>query len=380
MLFYVTLINSQGEYKIAPEKIVPVWVKSRAFFYLRLCVLNIKATWSVFVSSFGILLIGNLVGVLDPVLLVLLCLLYVFNALLQYSRVYSYTKYIIYLIPLGLFVIERIDLIYVLAAVIAAWNVVLLFRFNLQLYGKPVITWSPIDFGDSKSLWALVAVILFISLLFGIEYYDIRVPIEELLSFVVMVLIVFLQVDLSNNKLLATTVHSRFNLVRSKAPTVSFQFLIPHQRAAIGGALCCALLATSILGVLRNDYLTYFVLFLGILLFFLYTIDYIVYWLLLGQSIIYGNTVVKTYIIDLCFVWSLGMYFVLFGVNKYATQGSNTAQGTNAYHVVFSGYQMGYFVICSMLLAFFSYRLYKTFTINKQLKLKEIEYKVNNGV
>jgi len=382
LLLYVTFIDSQGKYKIGNERMAPIWLKSCAIFYLRLLLLHLKVTWIPFFGALAFVSIGIMVNVLHPSFLIILTIMYTFNCFLQYSKPYNYSKYVIYLVPLIFFMLEQYHLVYIFTILICCLNISFLFHFKLRLYERPLLSLPKMNLGDKKVAICFISIVIFVSILVLIVHYHIPIPLEDLLSLVVIILITIMQIDISNNKLIATKVRSRFNLVRSKSQHVSFNFLIPKQREQIVVMLVCALFATSILGIIRHDFLTYFLLFCGIMLFFLYTIDYIIQCVLLNRSIIYENKVVKAYVLDLTLIWIIGMYYILFVVGKYVTSIEDIPlhNSIDTYYQVLDLFQVGYTIFCATLITFFIYRLYKNFLINKQKSLKDEKYSITHDV
>jgi len=117
LFLYYTFIDSQRTCKISAEKMALFWVKSKYLFYARLLTVTLKNQWFFPAGGLIFLVIGIGLQLLHPILCLLLCLMYGANCLLQYNKVYSYMKYILYLIPLVGFIIEDIRIVYLVIVV-----------------------------------------------------------------------------------------------------------------------------------------------------------------------------------------------------------------------------------------------------------------------
>jgi len=202
---------------------------------------------------------------------------------------------------------------------------------------------------------------MFISLLLVINYYNIVLPTEETLSFIVPFLLIAMEVELSNNKMFTLRMRTRFDFLRSKAKIMTFDFLMPKQKYEIYIALIGSFLATLVFGLMRENFFTSFLLFFGVLMFFFYVIDYIIQCVLLAQSIVYENIIVNKLIESVLF-GSVGTYMLTFMIDKYI----KNEHAHDDFFNIFGQMQWVYAIFYSILLTFFVYRLYKVFAINHQ--------------
>jgi len=352
------------------DKMAGLWLKSRYLFYRRLLAVNLKNKGLL--PFIALLLLSICVGLqaVNPILIVLFVIMYVSNCTLQYSKFYTYGKYVMYLIPLLLLVVDRIELVYGSTVVITVINMWWHNRFIFEAYQSRALTFHMFDFKNQKSLLTFGATIVFGGIMWIMNYYNWNSPVEEVMSVCLIVLIVLMEIDLSNNKRLVTKVRSRFDLVRAKSKLVTFNFLIPKHKYEIFVVLVGTFVATLVLGVLRSNYLTYAVLFIGIVMFFLYTIDYITQCLLLGQSIVYDNTVVKK-MTELFLSSSVVGYLLGFAMEKYIKNMVLLPDALIAtrYFELFGNAQIGYTIFYFVLIVFFAYRLHKTFVITSKVSM-----------
>jgi len=366
LLIYYLFIDSQKGTVISKEKMAPFWVKSRFCFYCRLLFVDLKNAWIMPVIGIGLIVVGILLQVASPILLVCLLTMYSFNCLLQYDKVYQYMKYVLYLIPVVFLLLARADLIYVGLVCILLTNLYFLYTFKFNLYQTYGPQLSSFNVRNKAIALSLVGLGILCMTLFIITYYHISVPIEELGAIFALFLVIAMSVEVSTNKMLAMTIRSRFDNVRLKSHIISLDFLVSKQKVEIFAVLAGIFLSGFVLGTIRQDYLTSFVLCLGVVMYFLAIIDYIVQCILLGQSIVYENKVMREGIQHF-FSFTIFIYLASFVVNKYMGNTEIVSEDTvNEFLNIFWHAKIVYFLFYMILILFFVYRLHKTFTINDQ--------------
>jgi len=370
-----TFIDSQRKVEIKEDKMLLFWTKSRFFFFLRLFITRLKNNWEIDLIIFGLVVLGAVLQVIHPSILVLGVIMYISNTLLQHNNHYSYIKYILYVLPVPLFIFGYGSTVYWLVCVILCVNLYMLFTFTFNMYQGRTFRLPIFDVTNMELLTVLGGGGLGISALLLINHYNAGMSVEELLCVVLVVLLAALRVDISTNKMIATRVGSRFSLVRSKSSVILFDFLIPKQKYEIFATLFALFLTTAVFAVVRQQYLVYILLFIGCIVLFLMLIDYIVQHILLGCSVIYDNVIMRNLLDGLLnfFVFS---YVITFVLSKYITTKflnnieSDPNNIADTFVSVFGNAQVGYAFVYFGLIVFFGYRLYKTFTINRLSSVK----------
>jgi len=374
LFIYYTFIDSQRECIVSAEKMVPFWVKSRHLFYSRLLSVSLNNQWMLPVAGIALVTIGIVLQVLQPFMLYLVCLMYVSNCLLQHHRVYGYIKYVLYLLPLLPLVFEQILLVYVVLGVIVLVNIYLLVSFQFTLYASPPFQLRFFAVRPSIVGFISICAILFTILLVILHYYNINVPVEEICTGILLIMVSVMEVDISKNKMLALRVRSRFDLVRSKSKTLNLAFLVPKQKYEIFAILGLSLLTVIVFGMMRGNYVASALIFIGICMYFLYVIDYIVWHVLLEQSIVYANKVVNEGI-RMLLSSVVFIYLIAFTASKYLLHIDSLQRNATMEEVLalFGGTQIVYGLFYAVLLSFFIYRLHQTFSVNNRSASKEIE-------
>jgi hypothetical protein len=271
-------------------------------------------------------------------------------------------------------VFEQILLVYVVLGVIVLVNIYLLVSFQFTLYASPPFQLRFFAVRPSIVGFISICAILFTILLVILHYYNINVPVEEICTGILLIMVSVMEVDISKNKMLALRVRSRFDLVRSKSKTLNLAFLVPKQKYEIFAILGLSLLTVIVFGMMRGNYVASALIFIGICMYFLYVIDYIVWHVLLEQSIVYANKVVNEGI-RMLLSSVVFIYLIAFTASKYLLHIDSLQRNATMEEVLalFGGTQIVYGLFYAVLLSFFIYRLHQTFSVNNRSASKEIE-------
>jgi len=375
LFIYYMFIDSQRDYLISHEKMAPFWAKSRALFYYRLLNLTLKNQWILPLTGIIFVTIGMMLYVFEPFMLILLCLIYLFNCLLQHHKIYAYVKYILYLLPILPLMLEQIGFVYLIISVIVVINTYFLVSFRFDMYKRHGLQLPRFKVKNYAACLVFGGSLLCVGVLLALNHYRIPLPLEEAFTTVAFFLVIVMELDVSKNKMFALRMRSRFDLVRSKSIRLNFAFLLPKQKYEIFVILGASLLTSIIFGLLRGDYLASVLIFCGIGLYFLYVIDYIIWHVLLAQSIVYDNKVVSEFI-KMLLSSVVFIYLITFTATKYMNNldilpnNSTVAEFFN----LFGGIQAVYALCYSVLFGFFIFRLEQTFIVNnKSLKEERTE-------
>jgi len=266
--------------------------------------------------------------------------------------------------------LNQMPFLYITTIITVCFNAFLILQFKFNLYEPRTFGIELFNFQNNEAVLIFCGVFGFIGLILGLHYYNASLPIQEAMAVIIMTLVLMLEVDISKNKMILTSVKSRFDLARTRSKIMTFNFLLPKQKYQIFATLSGAFLSTVILGTARQNYVTSFLLFLGCIMFFLLSIDYIIQYLLLSQSIVYANKVI-TEIIKAFMATTLFTYITTFIVSRYVLNMESAPIHIEEYTRIFIVFQITYALFYCGLIMFFVYRLYQTFRVNNKRSIKE---------
>lgn len=359
-LMYYLCIDSQANYKIAQEKVITFFVRSKIQGYKRLIMLNLRYNYYLLAITFVPILLAIFAADAHPILIVLLIMMYVSNCILQYNVLYEHTKYFLYALPGLFFIFENSNLLYLVTFIIFIINCLLIWKDEFVLYQDRALPFTIKEgiLSHKKVILFFSVFILYLVGMLGVKYYGYKIPLEELLVGFIIYLVMDLELDISSNKMLLTRVKSRFDLTRAKYPCITFDFLRPKQKNKLLSTLAVLFLTAMWLGVLEQDYFSYSLVFMGGLLMCFSILDYITQHLLLEKSIVYDNVIVRK-MIEGFFVFIIFTYMTIFILGKYTP-----VDDYLDYVEVFHTMKIGYFVLYTFFLSFFVRRLTWCFQIN----------------